>query len=185
MASAARAERRRAARAAAKQPARGDEPWRVFQRGARDCMRAAVASVMQIEYELTPEYGGRQQLDVWRSWCAEHDLAMAQYLNVAPACSVWIAVLLLPQQHAVVVKDGALFHDPDPVSIREPLVEPVASAATVIGPRDFVQYTSERTRELLEAGGPAVWQLPAPLDPALRAMCPPAPAPPFVVEIPN
>lgn len=156
----------------------------VYQRGVDDCLRAAVATVLEISYEDTPSYNGpEEQFEAWPAWCDEHGLAMSHYFSHSPACDVWIATVLIQQPHAVVMRSGNLLHDPDPVSIQHPLIEPYASAATVIGTRESVQATTERTRELIASGSPEVWPLPAPLNPALRALRPPAQVPPFLLNI--
>ncbi len=168
MSSAARAERRRQERAAARCPAE-DGLRLVYQREGGDCLRAAVATVLGIDYDDTPPADGYDPgaaREMWREWMAARGLAMRQNFVHAPAFldEPWIACVpvTVPGKptvpHAVVMRRGRVVHHgwgPNGPTLARCEV----LASVIVGEPAWVQATRDRLCELIREGSPDVWAL--------------------------
>lgn len=169
MASASRAQRRRQERAAAKRPAEVEGLRLVYQRSGGDCLRAAVATVLQIDYDETPEADGYDPAarEIWRAWTEVRGLKMTQNLSHAPAwlADPWIAIVTGQggDPHAVVMRRGRMLHNGTPTTHRRPLSRRDVLASILVGTPEWVEATRARTLELIRAGSREVWELDTPL----------------------
>lgn len=174
---AARAERRRQERAAARLPeVVADRPTPVYARGGGDCMRGAMATLLGIPYEAAPEAHPTLEPDVYRAWLAGHGLVMSQSPTHAPVfVEFWIATVFVPRPHAIVMHADRLFHNPAPYDPPDDCRDYHVMSATIVGPRDWVDEANAHTRAFIAEGSPHVWALPAaiagprqPADPLAR-----------------
>jgi hypothetical protein len=164
MASAARAERRRAARAEAKQSARGD--GLIFQRGDRDCMRAAVATYLRLPYSAMPAID-RQHDPLtfwtrWMDWAATRGLVMSVSAWAPGHLERWIAVVGRdgPMMHCVVMAGTELYHDPALPENRVQRIErDDVMGAVVIGEPGLGERVSDGLRRGVAAGDPRIWRI--------------------------
>jgi len=168
--SAARAARRRQERAAARLPEAVDGVRLVYQREGGDCLRAAVATVLGIDYDDAPEADGFDPTAVsaWRSWADARGFIVGQNLTHAPAyLDLWIAVVPGSRDarvlHAVVMRRGVMLHNPAAGSPRKSVARREVQASTIVGPPAWVDATRARTLELLRAKSPLVWKLETPI----------------------
>lgn len=109
-----------------------------------DCYRACVASILNIPVTAVPNFADATDWDTMleavRAWLAERDLALfrtycsagweiGKLLEVFSAGNGGVPIILSGQSradptdnHAVVVMDGKIFHDPSGAGIRAPVV---------------------------------------------------------------
>lgn len=165
MSSAARAERRRQARAAAKLPAEVEGLRLVYQRDDGDCLRGAIATVLGTRYEDTAAadgYAPDEARELWRAWADARGLIMRQYLTHAPAFldEPWIAVVRgHAAPHAVVMRRGRMIFNPSPGSPQQAFGRRDVLASMLVGDPAWVTATSERMLALIRQGSPLVWTL--------------------------
>lgn len=95
---------------------------RVMQRTGDDCMRACVATYLGVDYEQVPELSGANWSDVLRDWLAPRGLGFFSATVGHDAfqdvfCKATVIVAGKSPRgilHAVIYRDGKLWHDPHP-----------------------------------------------------------------------
>jgi hypothetical protein len=101
----------------------------VDQRTDGDCMRGAVASLLGLEYEQTPEIGPapsaeaenpraavRAQQRAWETWFSRQGLELHHIPDVAAThLPLWIAGVKSGREiHSVAMHNDKVFHNPSP-----------------------------------------------------------------------
>ena len=132
-------------------------------------MRGAVATLLGLPYELTPEISGRRDHETFSDctgWLDRVRLEMATFACAPGHLERWIALVGRTRPgplRAVVMSGTRLLHDPAPPAERLATVQRhEVFGALVIGwaadPRWAVRISHEMTH-LLEAGDERVWEL--------------------------
>lgn len=92
----------------------------VIQEGRSDCFRACVASILELPLATVPDADGADWLDGYNTWLAARGLALVVVPpsgGVIPqGYAIGVANAGSPDRdHAVVLHDGKIVHDPSPL----------------------------------------------------------------------
>lgn len=90
----------------------------VVQRSETDCLRAAVASVLDLSYDDVPDFfaAGRGWFGELQNWLLKRGLFLASSWDCLPDGAIGLGLIDLPEipgeWHTVVMRGGEIIHDP-------------------------------------------------------------------------
>lgn len=151
------------------------DPRPQHQRGPCDCMRAVIATYLELRYEQTPDISGLADAATfwsdWSDWLRRRGLTLATYDFAPGHLRRWIAIVGLQSGgplHAVLMSGTELRHDPKLGPDRMTSVRPAdIMCAIVIGPLADHAWSDRITAEIalhVSRGSPLVWCLPRLMD---------------------
>jgi hypothetical protein len=140
-------------------------------RGGGDCLRACVATVLELELDDVSvangslDHNGALRVEAeWREWAAGRGLALHSSPLYAPTyLPAWIAIVAMPwgEAHALVMQHDRLLYDPAtaPGSPQQTIDQRAVIGSLIVGAPEWVAAQQRRMEVFAHTDPERVWFL--------------------------